>query len=181
MVRGFKAQANRIAVEIRDALDLCAWAPLDPLAVCQEFEIEVIPLSAYGALVSHFMGAGRSAFSAVTVPCGLRRAIVHNDSHHPYRQRSNIMHELAHGFLGHPPCSTFDCDGERVYDGGVEAEASFLAGCLLITNEAAWHIVRSGLTDVARGMYGVSKKMLDYRLRVSGAAKRASFRQTASA
>jgi hypothetical protein len=44
-----------------------------------------------------------------------------------------------------------------------------LAGCLLITNEAAWHIIRNGLMGVARGMYGVSAKMLDYRLRVSGA------------
>jgi Zn-dependent peptidase ImmA (M78 family) len=79
------------------------------------------------------------------------------------------MHELAHGFLGHPPCETFDCDGERNYNGGIEAEASFLSGCLLITNEAAWHIIRNGLISQARGMYGVSEAMLSYRLRVSGA------------
>lgn len=177
MVRGFKAQANRIAVEIRERLDLCAWAPLDPLAVCEYFEIDVIPLCRFGDAVRHFTHIERNAFSAVTIPCGLTRAIVHNDFHHPDRQRSNLMHELAHGFLGHPPCAAFDCDGERNYNGGVEAEASFLAGALLISNEAAWHIVRSGLTGVARGMYGVSQKMLDYRLRVSGALKRAQFLQ----
>lgn len=179
MVRGFKAKANRIAVEIRDTLGLCAWAPLDPLAVCTEFDIEVIPLSRYGTDARHFTHSDPSVFSAVTVPRGLRRAIVHNDMHHPYRQRSNLMHELAHGFLGHAPCSTFNCDGERNYDGGIEGEASFLAGCLLITNEAAWHIIRSGLTDAARGMYGVSQKMLDYRLGVSGALKRGTFRSVA--
>ena len=179
MVRGFKAKANRIAVEIRDALGLCAWAPLDPLAVSREFDIDVVPLSRYGSAVRYFTQIETGAFSAVTVPCGLNRAVVHNDSHHPYRQRSNIMHELAHGFLGHPPCATFDCDGERNYDGGIEAEASFLAGCLLITNEAAWHIVQSGIIDSARGMYGVSQPMLDYRLRVSGALKRATYRRRA--
>lgn len=177
MVRGFKAEANRIAVEIRDKLDLCAWAPLDPLAVCDYFEIQVVPLSGFGETAKHFTQVERNAFSAVTVPCGLRRAIVHNDAHHPYRQRSNLMHELAHGFLGHPPRAAFDCDGERNYNGGIEAEASFLAGALLITNEAAWHIVQSELTTIAQGMYGVSGKMLDYRLRVSGAIKRAEYLQ----
>lgn len=180
MVRGFKARANRIAVEIRDTLDLCAWAPLDPLAVCDTFNISVIPLSKYGVTSSYFTERNTSVFSALTMPCGMKRAIVHNDAHRPFRQRSNIMHELAHGFLGHPPCSAFNCDGERNYDSGIEGEASFLAGCLLITNEAAWHIVRNGLTGVAQGMYGVSKQMLDYRLRVSGALKRASFRRQAS-
>lgn len=181
MVRGFKAKANRIAVEIRENLGLCAWAPLEPLAVCDYFEIEVVPLSRFGEAINHFTQVERNAFSAVTVPCGLERAIVHNDAHHPYRQRSNLMHELAHAFLGHPPCTTFDCDGERNYNGGIEAEASFLAGALLISNEAAWHIVRSALIDAAQGMYGVSKKMLDYRLRVSGAIKRATYLRTGSA
>jgi len=175
VVRGFKARANRIAVEIRETLGLSASDPLNPLAVCDYFEIEVVPLSRFGDEVSHFTRAERNAFSAVTVPCGLKRAIVHNDSHHPDRQRSNLMHELAHAFLGHAPCAAFDCDGERNYNGGIEAEAAFLSGSLLISNEAAWHIVRSDLIGVARRMYGVSKTMLDYRLRVSGALKRAGY------
>ena len=174
MVRGFKAKANRLAVAIRADLGLRAHDPLDPLAVCEHFEIRVVPLTSLGPEVVHFTHVERSAFSAVTVPCGLRRAIVHNETHHPDRQRSNIMHELAHGFLGHKPCSAFNCDGERHYDGGIEAEASFLAGALLITNESAWYIVRAQLIGVARQMYGVSQQMLDYRLRVSGALTRAS-------
>lgn len=59
--------------------------------------------------------------------------------------------------------------GERARDGGIEAEANFLAGTLLITNEAAVYIVRQGLVRMAQGVYGVSGPMLDYRLRVSGA------------
>ena len=180
MVRGFKARANRIAVAVRSDLGLGACDPLDPLTVCQHFEIDVVPLTSLGPEVAHFTDVERGAFSAVTVPCGIHRAIVHNDRHHPDRQRSNIMHELAHAFLGHRPCSAFNCDGERHYDGGIEAEASFLAGALLITNEAAWHIVRAGLRSAARKIYGVSQQMLDYRLRVSGAMKRASLFRNAS-
>ena len=178
MVRGFKARANRLAVAVRGDLGLVACDPLNPLAVCAHFEIDVVPLTSFGPKVSHLTDVERGAFSAVTVPCGMHRAIVHNDRHHPDRQRSNLMHELAHSLLGHKPCSAFSCDGERHYDGGIEAEASFLAGVLLITNEAAWHIIRAGLRGVARRMYGVSQQMLDYRLRVSGAMRRASlFRQ----
>lgn len=175
MVRGFKAKANRIAVAVRADLGLPATAPLDPLAVCQHFEIEVRPLSSCGADAAHLLFVEPSAFSAVTVPCGMRRAIIHNDGHSLVRQRSNIMHELAHGFLGHPPCSAFDCDGERNYDGGIESEANFLGGSLLVTNEAAWHIVRTGQIAQAKQVYGISQKMLSYRLGVSGALKRGSY------
>jgi len=60
-------------------------------------------------------------------------------------------------------------DGDRAHDGGVEAEANYLSGVLLIPNEAAIHIVRQGLVSQAQRIYGVSGPMLTYRLRVSGA------------
>lgn len=169
MKRGFKAEANRIALRVRRELDLKPTDPLNPFDVCDHFDIEVRPLSHLGKEAAHFLNGGRSNFSAVTVPCGLRRAIVHNDTHVLARQHSNVMHELAHGFLRHQPCQAFDCDGERAYDSGIEQEANFLAGCLLISNEAAWHIVRNGLTSGATSIYEVSRQMLDWRLRVSGA------------
>lgn len=179
MERGFKAQANRTAVKVRAALGLAPHDPLDPFAVCEHFEIDVIRLSSLkdelGDFADHFIDVEREAFSAVTVPCGLRRAIVHNDAHYPVRQRSNIAHELAHGFLGHASRAAFTCNGERNYESGVEAEAAFLSGCLLITNEAAWHIVRNDLIAAARRTYKVSQAMLDYRLKVSGALKRVKY------
>lgn len=166
--RGFKAEANRIAVRIRKQMGLDAVAPIDPLTICERFDIRVIPLSVLdeGSLL---LGQNGSVFSAVTVPCGIHTAIVHNDSHHPNRQRSNICHELAHCFLGHEHTPPLTDDGERNHDGGIEAEANFLGGALLITNEAARHILLSGLLDDAQDLYGVSKQMLDFRLRMSGA------------
>jgi hypothetical protein len=143
-------------------------APLDPTAVCAHFDIRLIRLSEIDP-VSEFLGDNNSCFSAVTVPCGHMTAIVHNDSHHPYRQNSNICHELAHCFLGHKCTPPLTASGERVRDGGVEAEANFLAGALLITNEAAVHVVQDGLIPQAQRIYGVSSSMLHYRLRISGA------------
>jgi Zn-dependent peptidase ImmA (M78 family) len=56
-----------------------------------------------------------------------------------------------------------------MHDGGIEAEANFLAGCLLLPNEAAVHVLLNGLKSRAGAIYEISKPMLDYRLRVSGA------------
>ncbi|KAF2990305.1 hypothetical protein MJC1_02700 [Methylocystis sp. MJC1] len=143
--------------------------PIDPIQVCAHYDIVLLKLSELGCDSSSFLGASRSSFSAVTVPCGWRTAIVHNDSHHRYRQRSNICHELAHCFLGHQCTPPLTESGGRAHDGGIEAEANFLAGTLLIPNEAAIHILRQGLIPTAQTIYGVSQPMLDYRLRVSGA------------
>jgi hypothetical protein len=143
--------------------------PIDPAKVCVHFDIVLLRLSELECDASAFLGAASSAFSAVTVPCGARRGIVHNDAHHPYRQRSNICHELAHCFLGHECTPPLTEEGERIRDGGIEAEANFLAGALLVPNEAAIHIVRRELVPMAQRLYGVSQPMLEYRLRVSGA------------
>jgi Zn-dependent peptidase ImmA (M78 family) len=151
-------------------MGLAPTDPIDPLAICVRFDVKLIKLSELDPQ-SPFLCNDNSPFSAVTVPRGITTAIVHNDSHHPYRQRSNICHELAHCFLGHTCTPPLTPDGERARDGGIEAEANFLAGSLLMPNEAAIHVVRSGLTVQAQGIYGVSRPMLEYRLRVSGAQR----------
>ena len=130
--------------------------PIDPVEVCVRFEIKLIPLSQLECEGCSFLGRDRSTFSAVTVPCGWHTAIVHNDSHHPYRQRSNICHELAHCFLGHECTPPLTSEGERARNGGIEAEANYLAGTLLVTNEAAIHVVKKGLISTAQQLYGVS-------------------------
>ena len=170
-IRGFKAKANRIAVKIREQMGLADVAPIDPEAICDRFDIQLIKLSEI-APSCDFLGANKSAFSAVTVPRGHQIAIVHNDFHHPYRQRSNICHELGHCFLGHECTPPLTEEGERASNGGIEAEANFLAGTLLITNEAAFHILQSGILNQAQDLYGVSGPMLNYRLKVSGAYTR---------
>jgi hypothetical protein len=149
-------------------MGLSSIDPIDPIAVCAHFDIVLIPLSEIDRQ-SVFLVSDTSPFSAVTVPCGFTTAIVHNDSHHVYRQRSNICHELAHCFLGHKCTPPLTPSGERARDSGIEAEANFLAGSLLMPNEAAIYVVREDLVATAQGLYGVSLQMLEYRLRISGA------------
>jgi hypothetical protein len=166
--RGFKAEANRVSLRIRSQMALGPYDPIDPIQVCLHFEIELLKLSEVEPK-SPFLGRDRDSFSAVTVPRGLTTAIVHNDSHHPYRQRSNICHELSHCFLGHEYTTPLLENGDRSHDSGIEAEANYLAGVLLIPNEAAIKIQLEGLHSQAQTIYGVSKQMLAFRLRMSGA------------
>ncbi|RVD53569.1 MAG: ImmA/IrrE family metallo-endopeptidase [Mesorhizobium sp.] len=153
---------------MREKMGLRPVDPIDPAEICTHFGISLYRLSDIDP-TSAFLGPGQSSFSAVTVPCGGDTAIVHNNSHHHYRQRSNICHELAHCFLGHKCTPPLTEEGERVRDGSIEAEANFLGGAILLPNEAAIHILQNGLMSQAQQLYGVSGPMLQYRLRVSGA------------
>lgn len=166
---GFKARANRIAVRVREKLGLAAHDPLDPARLCALLDIDLIRMSELACDCSAFAGRVQSVFSAVTVPCGHQTAIVHNDAHHPYRQNSNICHELAHCLLGHPCGPPLNAKRERIRDSSVEAEANFLGGALLLTNEGALHVLTQGLLPIAKERYGISATMLEYRLRISGA------------
>lgn len=174
---GFKSEANALACEVRRELNLRPTDRLDPIQLAEHLAIPVIPLSTLRseapAMVRHFSRIDRSAFSAITVFEGTTRVIVHNDSHSPGRQASNIAHELAHGLLLHPPRPALDGRGCRDWDQGQELEANWLAGALLIPDEAALLTVRRGLPLAqAAEVHGVSEQMMRFRLNVTAAGIR---------
>ena len=176
--RGFKTRANTIALGLRKQLELSKTAPLDPRDVFQRLSVQIVPLSEFRracplptqGLLSHSGG-----FSAMLLPVGQgKRIVIHNDSHSSRRQVSNLAHELAHVLLAHP--SEIVCMGDlaRRADSLVEAEAAYLGGCILVPNEAAYRIAFSDAdSQTAAETYGVSEEMITYRLRMSGALKRA--------
>jgi Zn-dependent peptidase ImmA (M78 family) len=175
--RGFKAEANQIAREVREELGLRWTDPLDPWALARHLEIPVIPLSRLASAapdaVQHFHRVDRGAFSALTVFDGPRRLIVYNDSHSGGRRASDLAHEIAHALLLHRPGPAFDQGGCRRWDGEQEEEANWLAAALLISEEAALHIARTNQpVDEAARQYGVSQPMVAFRLNVTGALRR---------
>ncbi|MFZ4181600.1 ImmA/IrrE family metallo-endopeptidase [Streptomyces pseudogriseolus] len=173
---GFKAEANRLAVQVRSELGLHAAAPLPSAMLAEHLSIPISTFSAAvaaDARVAPLLGTEKEAVSALTVHCGPRRHIWVNDAHEVPRQNSSVHHELSHALLQHTPGPAFDPRGCRHWNGEVEAEADWLAGNLLITNEAAWAIARRRVTDdEAMLRYGVSKQMLTWRMNMSGAAAR---------
>lgn len=174
---GFKTEANDIAREIRTELALRLVDPLDPWRLAEHLAIPVMPLRDLRddcpSAVRHFTRVENGAFSGLTVFNGPRRLIVYNDAHAPQRQVSDIAHELSHALLMHPPTQALDHRGCRDWDGELEEEANWLAGALLISEEAALLIVRRGLSlrDAAKA-FGVSRDMVRFRINVTGARKR---------
>lgn len=124
-------------------------------------------------MVVQFSRVDPSAFSAITVFHGTERIIVHNDCHSAGRQASNLAHELSHGLLLHPPRPALDGRGCRDWEHIEELEADWLAGTILVPDEAAILIARRGLTVAqAAKLYGVSEKMMTFRLNVTAARVR---------
>lgn len=175
--RGFKTEAKSTAGEVRSELGLGDLNALDPWALAKHLDIPVVPLSALRDdapfATRHLHSVEPGAFSAVTVFCGHRRTIVHNDCHARGRQVSDITHELSHGLLLHQPTPALDDRGCRHWNDDIEDEAEWLAGALLITEDAALWIVRQGMTiEAAADHLAVSRAMVQYRVNVTGARKR---------
>lgn len=177
--RGFKSHANKIALDVRDELGLKHHAPLCPWTLADHLGIPVVTLSvlqdsAPGITdqVNQLSRSNSKIFSAMTVFRGPRRQIIHNHNHAPTRQRSNLAHELAHALLMHPPHPPFCESGQRVYDKSLEAEAGWLGPVLLVPNEAArWAIAQGMHEDGAAQHFGVSRDLIKFRYRMSGAQR----------
>src|SRR2546430_7977880 len=175
--RGFKTEANHTAREVREELGL-RWAdPLDPWTLARHLEIPVVRLSQFNSVaadaVHHFHRVDRSAFSAVTVFDESRRLIAYNDSHSIGRRASDLAHELAPALLHHRPGPAPDHRGCRRWNAEQEDEANWLAGALLISEEAALQIARSGEPlDEAAKRCRVSQAMITFRLNVTAALRR---------
>ena len=174
MRRGFKTEANAIAREVRAELSLSRTSPLNVWRLAEHLEIPVISLSSFHRAAPDatrlFLNGGQGMFSGVTVFRGPRRTVVFNDAHDPGRQSSDVAHELSHGLLLHTPTAAIDGRGCRVWARETEAEANWLSGALLIPEEAAIHIVRRGWSKRdAATMYGVTPKMIQYRINVTAA------------
>ena len=177
MRRGFKTEANAIAREVRAELFLSRISPLDVWLLAEHLEIPVIPLSSFHRAAPDaarlLLNGGQGMFSGVTVFRGPRRTIVFNDAHAPGRQANDVSHELSHGLLLHTPTAAIDGRGCRVWDREAEAEANWLSGALLVPEEAAIQIVQRGWSmREAAARYGVTQKMVQYRVNVTAARKR---------
>jgi Zn-dependent peptidase ImmA (M78 family) len=159
-------------------MGLSAMAPLDPWALAEHLEIPVMPLTSLSDAapnaVRYFSSINSSEFSAMTVFLNrTRRVIVYNDAHSNGRQSSDVAHELSHGLLLHHPRPALNGQGCRNWNDDVEDEAQWLAGALLISEEAALSIAKRRLPlEQAATAYGVSEQMVRWRLAMTGAYKR---------
>ena len=179
MKRGFKAEAERISLEIRAELTLELDERLDALELAQHLAIPVYTLrqaarvSPGSLFFAYFSTVDPDVFSAATIfEDRYKRLIVHNEHHHPNRQASNLSHEISHSLLEHEPAALINADGQRYWSAEVEGEANWLGAALLVPRDGALQMVKAGLTiEEIAIKYGVSEALCRWRINDSGIAQ----------
>jgi len=177
LARGFKTRCENISLQIRNELGLGKTDPLPPKALAQYLGVllwkptDIPGLSQQTLTV--LLEKGKIFWSAVTISYGRVDAIIYNSSHSKARQASDIMHELSHMLLGHTPSQIVLSPNNpfalRSYNENQEEEAAWLAGCLLLPRKALVFIKNKGISDYkACEIYEVSRKLLSYRVNVTG-------------
>jgi len=176
--RGFKSEANAYAREFREELSLAHCDPLCPFQLAHHLEIPIVALNSFandepGPCDYLRSNKGQKEFSEITICYGSERLIIYNDAHSPGRIASDIAHELSHIILMHPPKEPFDSAGSRHYNAALEEEANWLGPALLISEEAALKIGKSGIpVPAAAKKYGVTRAVMTMRLNVLAVSRR---------
>lgn len=175
--RGFKSWCENVAATVRKELGIGPAAALPPTVLARYMDVGLWSVEDIDGLsdvtVKILTGSEKRNWSAVTVSFGGRDAVIFNPTHSDGRWASNVMHELAHLFIGHPPSTVFvSPDGIlalRSFNRKQEDEAAWLSGCLLLPRIALQQIHRAGgVTKEFCDDYGVSEDMMTYRLNVTG-------------
>ena len=177
MRRGFKSWCERTAAEYRRSLGIARGDALDLRALAASLGVRVatpeeLPSLPPGSL-SQLTRAGVDHWSAVTVSQGGKRLIILNSGHSPARRANSLGHELAHILLNHKSTQAqLSSEGfmfRSSFDAEQEAEADWLAGCLLAPREdllCACQRIR-GTSELA-AHFGVSEALMTWRLRMTG-------------
>jgi len=126
----------------------------------------------------HLLGNGKDSWSggaaSHVLPDG-RKLIVLNPTHGRNRHCATLMEEVCHVFLGHKPSrlaiETRDKHGNiiaRDYNEEIEEEAYATGAAALVPYRGLKRMVDQGKTavEIARH-YGVSKALIEYRLKIS--------------
>jgi Zn-dependent peptidase ImmA (M78 family) len=173
--RGFKAETERIATEIRAELGLGGQDPLDPFQLASHLAIPVLTMNdlseknGAASFVRYFSFVDSDSFSAVTVIVGRRRIIIHNENHHPNRQASNVAHEVSHSLLEHQATAILSSGGQRFWNADMEDEANWLGAALLVPRDGALELARLGKRiDEIAANYGVSEQLCRWRVTQTG-------------
>ena len=181
--RGFKKEANELAGEFRQELGLAPHDALCPWRLAAHLDIPLLRLSQFTSNpdISYLHSAhGKKEFSAMVCFDGIAGFVIYNDAHALTRQAADISHEIAHIVLRHPPKPPIDERGSRDYDPLSEVEAHWLGPALLVSEEAALHIVAQGFSmPLASRLYGASEELITMRINVVGARKRIARRRVA--
>jgi hypothetical protein len=175
--RGFKAEAERLAKDIWNAMRLTPNDPMDAVDLAKHLGCIVRPADALVDIgkLEELLRIQKDAFSACTFKLPDNRyAVVFNPLVSDGRRNSDVAHEVAHIILDHS-FSRLERLGDVAFLAGdkrQEEEAAWLSGCLLLPRFALIHDLRNRRKPaaIARNRM-LSSDMVDYRVRVTGVAR----------
>ena len=183
MRRGFKAWCERTSYEYRQALGLPLAAALNPRVLAEYLNVRVLmPENVPGVSpqsLHQLRGTdGRATWSAVTINQGGITLVVLNSGHPSTRQANSLAHELSHVILNHTSDDTqWSPEGvlfRNSFDGEQEDEANWLAACLLLPRQGLLRAYRRQPSPKALALdFGVSQRLVVWRLRMTGIARQA--------
>ena len=184
MERGFKTRCEEMSRSLRAELGLDSATLLAAKQLASYLGVYLWSVEDLGLApsdVTQLVHNDPDSWSAITVSAADRDAIILNPNHRLGRYSSDVMHELAHLLLGHKPSTMFFAGQEnlalRGFNKAAEEEANWLAGALLLPRDALVRLrTRNCPTEVACDEFGVSRQMLDFRMRVTGVERQFSRR-----
>ena len=177
--RGFKTNAERTALEIRDAIDAHPQRPLDLEKVAAMFKAKIVAADSLVTIdrLHEIERLQAFAFSACTFEIEGRPFIVYNPIRKKDRRASDIAHEISHLILGHTLSEIQYLDGVpfRTCRPDQEEEANVLAGTLLLPRAVLLAAARDGIhhAELAR-RHQVTEEMARYRWNVTGVNRQTS-------
>jgi hypothetical protein len=186
--RGFKSRAEESSRQARLDLGLNEDDPLDPWRYASHLGVEVLALLDLDLDPVHLeqlTTVDPSSWSGMTLEDEGAKFIVLNPAHARVRQRSTLMHELAHVRLRHVPARVdVSPNGHLLlsdYDLVQEEEADWLAGTLLLPRVA---LVRDrgrgcSVVEIAEN-FGVSVQLCSWRLQMTGVEAQLSRRASST-
>jgi Zn-dependent peptidase ImmA (M78 family) len=178
--RGFKAAAERIALEERTRLGLPGYGALCGFKLAKAYNVVIHTPAALGLTDNELDRLYKDgAWSALTMYNERNeRVIVHKEADTPARQQSNMMHEMAHILRGHE--LTPHISGLpfflRQFNRVNEEEARYLGAMLQLPRPALIWAAKQGMTrqDIME-YYTCSEEMVKFRVNSSGIKRQLSY------
>lgn len=175
--RGFKAQCERRAIEIRKQLNIAEHAPLDSFVFARHLNVIIKSASDIPGVsrqdINQLTVTDPDSWSAFTIKIGDNHLIVYNPAQSKPRINSVAMHELAHITLGHDLADGHTTEhgffAPSHYNQDQEDEADWLGSAFLLPRPALL-LIRENSWDnrTAANHYNVSIEMLIWRFRMTG-------------
>jgi hypothetical protein len=174
--RGFRAQAEREALRLRQELGVPATAPVDVSAIATLLGVRVVSAEELvdRARLEELERLQAFSFSAVTFDVGGHSVIVTNPLRSPARLASDIAHELAHLLLQHELSEIQELDGVpfRTCRPDQEEQATAFGGTVMLPRPLLLAAAARGQGPVEiASECGVTVEMARFRYHTTGVAK----------